>query len=218
MPQLAGLSSAALLLFAATNLDDLLLLLVIASDRQRRYRPVAVLAGQLLGFSAILAISLLGFWSGLVAPERWMACLGLLPLGLGLRQQLALQAGSGGQDHEAATGFLGHPEQGTALPSAAAASTRHVVLKVAALTLANGSDNISVYLPLFGRLNLAQLFITVSIFYAALLGLWGVSQWLSHHQRLQHVVQAMGPRLSPLVLIALGLWLLKDSVLSPWST
>jgi len=213
MPQLAGLCSAALLLFAATNLDDLLLLLVIASDRQRRYHPVVVLAGQLLGFSAILAISLLGFWSGLVVPERWMACLGLLPLVLGLRQQLALHGAPGGQEHDAATGFLGHPEQVPALP----ASGRRMALKVAALTLANGSDNVSVYLPLFGQLHLVQLLVTVSVFYAALLSLWGLSQWLSHHQRLQHVVQAMGPRLSPLVLIALGLWLLKDSVLSPWS-
>jgi len=214
MVPLLSLCGAALVLFAATNLDDLLLLVVISSDLRRRYPPLAVLAGQLLGFSVVLLVSLVGFWSGLIVPERWMAGLGVLPLALGVRQLLSLRRqgafhGSAGQ--EASSGFLGHPERGTS-PTR---SFRRTGLKVAALTLANGSDNVSVYLPLFGRLNPLELVITVITFLVALVALWFLSQWLSRHHLWQHRLQTITPRLSPLVLIALGLWLLKDSVLWP---
>ena len=211
MSSVVSLLGASLVLFAATNLDDLLLLVVIASDRRRHYPPAAVLAGQIVGFGGILLISLLGFWSGLVVPDPWMGCLGLLPLALGLRQLWDLGARRRGSDDDSHPGFLGHPEQEPAFPS----SWRRTTVKVAALTLANGSDNVSVYLPLFARLSPVGLAITLIAFGVGLVGLWGLAQWLSHHDLWQHRIQTLGPRVSPLVLIALGLWLLKGSILWP---
>ena len=211
MGDLFSLSGAALLVFAATNIDDLLLLVVLFSDRRRQRLPGAVLVGQVLGFGAIVLISLLGFCSGLVIPSAWMACLGLLPLALGLRQLLNLR-----RSEETANalprGFVGHPEQDTPLP----APWRRTSVKVAALTLANGSDNVSVYLPLFGRLSQGGVVITLFTFFCGLVVLWVFAQWLSQHSLWQHRIQTLGPRASPLVLMALGVWLLKDSVLWPF--
>jgi cadmium resistance protein CadD (predicted permease) len=212
MSALLSLCGAALLLFAATNLDDLLLLVVLCSQRQRHYQPVAVLCGQMLGFSGIVLLSLLGFLSGLVVPERWMACLGLLPLTLGLRQLFGLYHCGGGPVDDLNTGFLGDPEQGAAIST----TWRRTTVKVAALTLANGSDNVSVYLPLFGRLTSLEVVVTVITFLLALFALWFLAQWLCQHHRCKHRIQSLGPRLSPLVLIALGIWLLKGSALWPW--
>lgn len=211
MSPVPAVVAAALVVFAATNLDDLLLLVVICSDLRRNYPPSAVLAGQILGFFCILTLSLIGFWSGLVVPEPWMALLGVLPLALGVRQVLELRRHQPAGRHELSSGYRGHPED---LP-AKSAPWRKTGLKVAALTLANGSDNVSVYLPLFGRLSPPDLLVTLATFLLALLGLWFLAQWLSQHPRWRRQLQVLGPRLSPLVLIVLGLWLLKGSVLWP---
>lgn len=210
------LIGASLLLFAATNVDDLLLLVVIFSDGRRSYRPTAILAGQILGFTLILVISLLGFWTGLVVPSSWMACLGLFPLALGVRQLIRLLYPQQGGHNDSASGYFGHLELDSPQAKPALSSTsRGTILKMASLTLANGSDNISVYLPLFGRLTAYELLITLPTFFVALCGLWLLAQWITTHRRFRRFLQFLGPRLSPVVLILLGFWLLKDSVLWP---
>lgn len=204
-----GLLLAALLLFVATNIDDLLLLIAIHSDQRRRYPGQAVLLGQVIGFSAIVLISLIGFWFHLLIPANWLACLGVLPLALGLKQLWPLihSLRSTGL-RSFPPGYVGDPEDAPPLP----ASWRRTSSKVAALTLANGSDNISVYLPTFAKLQSADLLLTIGTFYVGLLLLWQLSTWLAFHPRWQEWIRRTGPVLSPTVLIGLGLWLLKDSV------
>lgn len=205
-----SLVCGAVLVFLATNLDDLLLLVVLFSDSPQRSHPWGVLAGQILGFSCILLLSLSGYVTALVISSQWMSCLGFLPLFLGMRQLFRLSRSSAGCRDGIDLGFHGHPERVSTITS----SWRSTAVKVAALTLANGSDNVSVYLPLFGRLSSLGSVITVITFFLALVVLWLLAQWLCHHKRWKHRLQALAPRLCPVVLIALGLWLLRDSVLA----
>jgi cadmium resistance protein CadD (predicted permease) len=206
--QMIATISTALMLFVSTNIDDLLLLVALQSDHRRCYPPLTVLLGQIIGFGTILAISMLGFLSGLMIPEGWLACLGVLPLVLGLRQGGALL-----NPQRPKRTVTSDPLDGVAGPLLVVATRQHTILRVASLTLANGSDNIAVYLPLFGRLSAAELLLTIATFLVALGGLWFLAQWLVYHRRWRLRLQAAGPRLAPLVLIGLGLWLLSDSVL-----
>lgn len=205
-----GLLMAAIVLFAATNIDDLFLLIVIHSDHRRKYPPQAVLIGQLIGFSLIIAVSLLGYGFHILIPGEWLACMGVFPLVLGTKQLAAgiafrLKRHSTATPPGSFTGAVAVPR----LPT----SWRRTSTKLAALTIANGSDNISVYLPTFSRLNLHRLLLTLTIFYGCLIGLWSISNWLALHPRWQDWIQTHGPLFSPLVLISLGFWLLKDSVI-----
>jgi cadmium resistance protein CadD (predicted permease) len=58
--------AASVTTFAATNLDDLFLLTVFFA---RRVPTRRIVAGQCLGFAAIVIVSLAGVWAGLDAPE-----------------------------------------------------------------------------------------------------------------------------------------------------
>jgi cadmium resistance protein CadD (predicted permease) len=72
--------------FAATNVDDIVLLMLWFSQRGPDLRGEQIVAGQYLGFVALVALSLLGFLGALVVPPAWVGLLGLVPLSLGLRR------------------------------------------------------------------------------------------------------------------------------------
>jgi cadmium resistance protein CadD (predicted permease) len=78
---------AALAAFAATNVDDFLVLVVFfAQVDGKAFTNYRVASGQALGFTIILAISLLGIVLGLFIPSGYIELLGFVPILLGLRQ------------------------------------------------------------------------------------------------------------------------------------
>jgi cadmium resistance protein CadD (predicted permease) len=72
--------------FAATNIDDIFVLMLFFSQVNSRLRPRHIVAGQYLGFTALVAISLLGFLGGLVVPRAWIGLLGLAPILIGVKK------------------------------------------------------------------------------------------------------------------------------------
>lgn len=72
--------------FAATNLDDLLLLLLFFSAAAGRRDAWQLVAGQYLGFSILVAASLVGYLGSQYFPGAWIGLLGLLPMALGVSQ------------------------------------------------------------------------------------------------------------------------------------
>src|SRR5215469_18862246 len=75
--------AAAITTFAATNIDDLVILTLFFA---RRVLPRKIVAGQYLGFSAIVLVSLLAAWAVFAIPHRWIRFVGIFPLALGLKE------------------------------------------------------------------------------------------------------------------------------------
>lgn len=85
-------------------------------------------------------------------------------------------------------------------------------LKVAVMTVANGGDNISIYLPLFATASAGGVVETLVVFYLLLL-LWCLTSFLM--VRCSFVARALssyGVYVVPFLLIALGLYVLRGSV------
>lgn len=73
-------------MFAVTNIDDLLVLAVFfGQTRGHKAGAWRVVAGQYLGFVAILAAAIVGALGAGLLPEAVIPYLGLLPLALGVR-------------------------------------------------------------------------------------------------------------------------------------
>ena len=73
--------AASVTTFAATNLDDFFLLTVFFA---RRVATRRIVAGQYLGFAAIVLVSLAGVWAaGAAAHQGWIRLLGIFPLAIG---------------------------------------------------------------------------------------------------------------------------------------
>lgn len=89
---------------------------------------------------------------------------------------------------------------------------RHA-LNVSVLTVANGGDNVSIYLPLFATATAGEIVETLVIFYV-LLFVWCLASYLM--LRCKFVAEALskyGEFIVPFLLIGLGLYVLSGSVI-----
>src|SRR3979490_1160721 len=72
--------------FIATNVDDLFLL---PFWFVKRSRFATVLLGQVVGFSAIVFLSLVGYWGLRLLPQSAVHWFGLAPVAIGIKQLLS---------------------------------------------------------------------------------------------------------------------------------
>jgi len=182
--QYLAVLSANVATFAATNVDDAFLLTLFFAQRIPTRR---IVAGQYVGFAAIIGISLIGVWGALAIPQRWIHFLGVLPLAIGIKHLL-----------QARRTNMREP----------GASTQSVA-SIALVTLSNGADNICVYVPFFviGRAHLWLILIV----YAALVALWCyVGRWLGNHSLTLRSAERWGHWAVPLVFVGMGIYVLSS--------
>lgn len=181
-------------MFVATNIDDLVVLMVFfGRARGDRTAILRVVAGQYLGFIAILVASVLGALGAQLLPDRALAYLGLIPLALGLRAAwLAWRC-------------RGDDEEDWQLGGQSGAG----VLTVAAVTFANGGDNIGVYVPVFA-VHPSVIPVYVTVFLIGV-GLWCLlSLRIAEHPAVAAVLERWEHVVLPAVLIGLGLLILIE--------
>ncbi|MGI8312843.1 cadmium resistance transporter [Saccharopolyspora hattusasensis] len=170
---------AAVVMWAATNIDNLVVstALFLRSARLGSPRPWQILAGQYLGSTCLIAVSLLAAVGLMIVPESWVGLLGLLPLALGIYGLVgAVRAGKGERD----------------LPTMG-------VLPVTSIVVANGADNLNVYSAAFRVFPAAQNVLTIVVF-LALVGVWCLVAWFATTRKrvlsvLDHVRRWLVPAL-----------------------
>ena len=72
MNELLTAISTGITAFTATNLDDILILLLFFSQVNAGFRRRQIIAGQYLGFAALVCASLPGFFGRLIFPPEWI--------------------------------------------------------------------------------------------------------------------------------------------------
>ncbi|MEU4774506.1 cadmium resistance transporter [Micromonospora sp. NPDC023644] len=192
MIDLLGTAAGAAVVFAATDIDDIVVLTLffVAARTTGRPRTWQIVAGQYLGIGALALASAVVAAGLLVVPEPWTGLLGLLPVALGVRALLHHDA----DDAPAVVGSA---------------------LGVAGVTIANGADNIAVYVPVFRALGPADSAVFLLVF-VVLIALWcAAGAWLGGHPRVVRLVGRVGPRLVPAVFIAIGVVILATSGVLP---
>jgi cadmium resistance protein CadD (predicted permease) len=78
------------------------------------------------------------------------------------------------------------------------------VLAVAAVTMADGGDNVGAYTPLFATETAGERLVTVVIFAILTLVWCAVAAWLVRHSAFGGTIRHHGQRALPFVLIGLG--------------
>jgi cadmium resistance protein CadD (predicted permease) len=190
---LAALLGLAVVVFASTNIDDIFVLLGFLADPQFRFRNVAV--GQYVGIGVLVVVSLAASLISLVLAPDYVGLLGLLPVIIGIKKLSTL---------------LRTPHE-EAIHRDTAGGSISQVAGVAAVTIANGGDNIGVYTPLFATQTISAKSITV-IGFMTLTGLWiAVAHRLVSHPTLGSPIRRYGHIAVPFVLIGLGVYILCDA-------
>ncbi|ADI67629.1 cadmium resistance transporter [Mobiluncus curtisii] len=190
----------ALVLFAVTNIDHLILLtLWFVHGHQRPGTTLRTCAGQYLGFSAILAATvILNLISGFVIPEAQLHLLGLIPLILGVKagigEILERRESNDSRDAQSAESKLeGKPVS---------------VGAVALVTIANGGDEIGVYLPVFALSAWWQVAMFCAVFLVLAGALLALAWFITGRLGLAEVLERFEAVLFPSVLILLGVLIL----------
>lgn len=199
--------------FIATNIDDIIILMLFFSQLNRQLTVPQIVMGQYLGFTALILASLVGFLGGLIIPKIWIGLLGFVPLLIGIKGLFREED----EDSDIQDVNLESPssepkntfKKWLSLP----------LIKVAAVTIANGGDNIGIYVPLFASTNLASLTIILAVFYS-LIGVWcAIAYWLTRHPTLAQFLTHQGKKITPWVFISLGIYILIENEsyrLLPW--
>jgi len=180
-------------LFLVTNIDDIIVLsLFFARGAGQRGTTTKIVVGQYLGFGGILLASVaVTFGAGLFLPDDAIPYFGLIPLLLGAFA--AWQVWRNGDDDDDAV-----------------ADKPVSALTVAAVTFANGGDNIGVYVPVFLAVGTGALVAYCVVFLALVAVLVLAAKFVATRKPIAEVLERWEHILFPLVLIVLGLVILVE--------
>lgn len=190
----------AIVVFVSTNIDDIFLLAAFFADKKLKTRSIVL--GQCLGIGGLVAVSTVVAWLAIALPEGWISLLGLLPLYLGLSQIKSLWANADDAEEEAEIQLQEH---------AVERSVGSQMVAVAGVTVANGGDNLGVYIPMFANsLSSIPLFIAV---FAVMTLLWCLLGYVLVNNRVfGHLIRKYGHKILPIVLTLLGLDILSGAL------
>jgi cadmium resistance protein CadD (predicted permease) len=188
-----GVAGQALGLFAVTNIDDIVVLaLFFAQGAERPNTTRKIAAGQYLGFAAILAVAVAAALGATFLPETVIPYLGLLPVALGVKA--AVQAWKHRNDKDESEAGAGGPR----------------ILEVAAVTLANGGDNIGVYVPVFANAGPANMAVYVIVFLTLVAAWVAAGRFVATRPPIASALSRWGHILLPIVLISVGVLILLE--------
>jgi cadmium resistance protein CadD (predicted permease) len=184
----------AVVMFAVTNIDDIVLLaLYFGQARGDKTVDRSIVLGQYLGFGAILAISVLAAFGLRLLPESAIAYLGLIPMALGVRAGFAVWRHRADPDEDSR-------------PVAVQVTTG----KVASVTLSNGADNISVYIPVFAAADTSGI-VSYAVVFLIMVGVWcAVGRYFATRPVVARALARWGHILLPIVLITIGTVILVE--------
>jgi cadmium resistance protein CadD (predicted permease) len=196
MESVSALLGLAIVLFVSTNVDDLLVLIGFFADV--RFGASEIVAGQYVGVAVLFAVSAAGALLSLVIPRAYLGMLGVFPILIGIRKLVELR-------HDRT-----QTEPGKAL------NPHGNIASVALVTIANGGDNIGVYMPSFAVHSGGQIVI-IAVVFAAMTALWCVlARWMVSHRKFGTPLRRYGHIIAPVVLIGLGLLIIYNAGTIGW--
>jgi cadmium resistance transport/sequestration family protein len=205
MTQISQALIAGVTSFTATNIDDIVILTLFFAKVNVTFRPRHIVAGQYLGFLGLILASLPGYFGGIFIPRPWLGWLGLLPIAIGIYHIIGKNSEETTVQTVAIQGVVAEGRS----PFASLLSPQ--TYQVAAVTLANGGDNIGIYVPLFANSSLMGIAIILGVF-LVMIGLWcGIAYQLTRHPWMAKTLTRYGHRMVPFVLIGLGAAIFVES-------
>ncbi|CAM2149910.1 Cadmium transporter [Pararobbsia alpina] len=203
--------------FAATNVDNLFVLLAFFAEARDAWRPVVV--GQYIGSMALVALACVIAALMVQVPRAYVGLIGVMPILIGIGKAFELfrrangtsadrvetQAGTDGStDAEADADRVEKAGVSGADANRPAVRAGSSIWTVATVAIANGSDNLSVYVPLFAARPVSEGTAIVVVF-VVMVALWCVlAKWLVSHRLIGKPISRYAHLVLPWVLMFIG--------------
>ncbi|OUL26037.1 transporter [Nostoc sp. RF31YmG] len=210
MSWLLGTSIIGISAAIATTFDDNIYLTAFFGKVNHVFRPKHVICGEFIGFTILVIASLPGFFGGLVLPEAWIGLLGILPIAIGISNLMSRENES--EIIQDVSLDFKHSVKSKRQRNSLWATIRDPqTYRVSAVTIANGGNNIGIYVPLFASTNLPSLGVILCVCYLTV-GLWCfISYNMTRNPLMAPVLARFGRKIFPFVLIWLGLSIMMKS-------
>lgn len=182
-----------ILSFAATNMDDIVIDTILFAQSEKKKDTCAIVLGKYIGIGLLVLVSLLGAYFLKTVPRMYIRLLGLIPIYLGVKQ--------GWEKHK-------HDENEELADTEQ--QVHGLAVSVALITIANGADNIGVYIPLFASFSTGQMIILCAVF-AFMIALWCIlAKRISNLPILNQFLIRYKHVLVPVVFVLLGVYILMQ--------
>jgi len=197
-----------------TTFDDNIYLTGFFSEVNRTFRPKHVVVGELIGFTALISISLVGFLIGLAISSDWIGLLGILPILIGLNNlRLLIVNKDESVENKSANlkqnaRFRGFDSRERSLLDVIQDRQTY---RVSAVTISNGGNNLGIYIPLFASSSLKSLAVIIPICYLIICTWLFMSYNLTRTPGIALVLSRYASKLFPFVLMWLGLRIILDN-------
>jgi len=203
--------------FACTNIDDLFILMLFFSQINNVMKKRHVVIGQYLGIGILITLSIIGALGVSVIPHEYVGLLGLVPIYLGIKEYIDYKKEIKNNENIGQLEFKNSKNK-----EKIDTKRNHIitfikslfnpsVVKVSSVTLANGGDNIGVYIPLFTGMSLVDILITVIVF-VFLTAVWCfIGLKLSEHPFVQRNIKKYKYIFVPIIFIGLGIFILMKN-------
>lgn len=187
----------AVTIFVSSNIDGLLVLMALFCAAS--FHRQSIVLGQFVGSTLLILVGVACSRVALFVPSAWIGLIGVVPLGMGIMKL-----------REAPTNDASAPcdEQ--------VASSRKLnpsgVLSVTLITVSNGGDNLSVYIPVFAARALASV-LEMAVVFWVMTGIWCcLAFYFSNHKYIGQPIRRYGQQLLPWVMVGLGLYILSGAL------
>ena len=173
-----------------------------------------------MGIGVLITISIVGALGASVIPQEYVGLLGLVPMYLGIKayiedkkenkdnintDQKELQNDDNIKIEEIADA------QGNPIITFIKSFINPSIMKVFIVTLANGGDNIGIYIPIFSSMSSVDIWVTVIIF-IILTALWCIiGLKLAEQPFVQRNIEKYNHIFVPIIFIGLGIFILIES-------
>ena len=193
----------------ATTFDDNIYLTAFFGKVNHTFHPKHIILGEFVGFTALVFASLPGFFGGLVLPEAWIGLLGILPIIIGISNLMSRNDDNTIQDVSVKLSNSVKPKRRK--QSLLATLRDPQTYRVSAVTIANGGNNIGIYVPLFATTKLPSLGIILCVCYLSV-GVWCLLSYnMTRNPLMAPLLARYGRRIFPWVLICLGFSIMMKS-------
>jgi cadmium resistance protein CadD (predicted permease) len=195
MTELLGIIPVTVAAFAGTNLDNVLLLIALLSAGGIRRRQV--IGGYLFAMFLLLGISFAVGKAAELVPAGYLGYLGIVPFSLGIISLIRLIPGD---------------QSGPADPEPKLRSASSVFVATTLIQLSNSADTLATFSVLLAESTVIADGLILITYMGMVAMACATALFFLKYRRIGAVMERIGRYLTPLILLAVGAYILSDTV------
>lgn len=187
----------AIITFVSTNVDEFFILIALYLQVGINLKRSNIIIGQYIGLTTLILISILGSLGTKLILDKYFPFLGIIPILIGIKGLVVYLKNKKDNSFDENELTFNKPQS----------SLKHIV-RIALIFLVSGTDNISLYIPLFAKQSIPEIFLTILIFYIFLSFYNKLAETVSNIPGLKMSAQKYKDVLIPIIFIGLGAYII----------